>query len=86
MNEHFKDAIGTIAKGDTRLAESFFRWPGGRKYLENITLMLICTLAPSSMEKEEMYQGFVEVLDCMERRIQRQTEGQQILEDVLGNP
>ena len=86
MNERFKDIIGTIAKGDTSLAESFCRWPGGRKYLENITLMLIYTLAPASTEKEEMYQGFVEVLDCMEHRIQRQTEGQQVLEDVFGKP
>jgi len=25
MNEHFNDAIRNIVKGDTRLAESFFR-------------------------------------------------------------
>ena len=83
MSEDFKTIIRTISKGDTSLAESFFRKPSGRKYLENITLILINTLAPHAEEKEEMYLGFVEVLDLMERRIQRQKEGQEILEDAL---
>ena len=85
MNEHFKDIIRTISKGDTSLVEKFFRLPGGRKYLENITLILINTLPHHLGEKEELYTGFVEVLDLMEQRIQQQKEGQQILEDVLSN-
>ncbi len=86
MNKHFKHIIRTISKGDTALAESFFRLPGGRKYLENITLILINTLSQQYAEKEDMYLGFVEVLDRMEQRIQWQKEGQEILEDAFRNP
>jgi hypothetical protein len=85
MNEHLNKAIRTIAKGDTRLAESFFLRPGGRRYLENISLILINTLAPHAAEKEEMYRGFVEVLNRMEDRILRQWEGEEILEEALHN-
>ena len=83
MNEHFKDIIRAISKGDTSLVEHFFRKPGGRKYLENITLILINTLPHHYGEKEELYQGFVEVLDLMEQRIRRQQQGQDILETVF---
>ena len=85
MNEHLQDAIRSISKGDTRLAESFFLRPGGRRYLENLSLILLHTLVPHSTEKEEMYLGFVEVLDGMENRIQRQYEGEEILEEALHN-
>lgn len=85
MNEQFQQLIRVISKGDTRLVESFFRRPGGRKYLENITLILIHTLPHQYGEKEEMYQGFVEVLDRMEDRIRRKNEGEEILEGVFGN-
>jgi len=85
MSNHLNDAIRTIAKGDTRLAESFFRRPGGRQYLENISLILINTLAPHATEKEEMYRGFVQVLDHMEDRIIRQLEGEEIVEAALQN-
>jgi hypothetical protein len=77
--------IHTISKGDTSLVEKFFHVPGGRKYLENITLILINTLPYYYGEKEELYVGFAEVLDHMEQRIQRQKEGQQMLEDVFSN-
>ena len=83
MNEHLREAIRTIAKGDTSLAESFFRRSGGRRYLENLSLILINTLIPHSNEKEEMYLGFVEILDHMEDRILRQWEGEEILEEAL---
>ena len=83
MKEQLNDAIRSIARGDTRLAESFFRRPGGRRYLENISLILLNTLVPDSTEKEDMYLGFVEVLDQMEQRILRQWEGEEILEEVL---
>ncbi len=85
MSEHFKHIIRTISRGDTRLVESFFRRPGGRRYLENITLILINTLPHSYNEKQELYSGFVEVLDLMEHRIRRQKEGGEILEDVFSN-
>jgi hypothetical protein len=83
MNENLEEAIRNIAKGDTRLAESFFRRPGGRRYLENISLILLNTLVPHATEKEEMFLGFVEVLDHMEGRILRQLEGDEILEAAL---
>jgi hypothetical protein len=83
MNENLEEAIRNIAKGDTRLAESFFRRPGGRRYLENISLILLNTLVPHATEKEEMFLGFVEVLDHMEGRILRQHEGDEILEAAL---
>jgi thymidylate kinase len=86
MNEHLRDAIRAISKGDTGLAESFFRRPGGRRYLENISLILLNTLVPHSTEKEEMYLGFVQVLDHMEERILRQLEGEEILEEALQTP
>jgi hypothetical protein len=83
MEKHFRDIIRTIGKGDTTLAEGFFRQPGGRKYLENITLILISTLPHHYGEKEELYLGFVEVLDLMEQRIQQQQEGQEILSTLF---
>lgn len=83
MNEYFKDMIRTISKGDTSLVEGFFRQPGGRKYLENISLILINALPHHYDEKTQMYMGFVEVLDRMEQRIERQKEGDEILEDVF---
>jgi hypothetical protein len=83
MNEHLNKAIHAIAKGDTQFAESFFRRPGGRRYLENISLILINTLALQATEKLDMYLGFVEVLDRMEQRILRQLEGEEILEEAL---
>lgn len=83
MNEQFQRLIRTISKGDTSLAESFFRRPGGRKYLENLTIILLNTLAPHCPEKEEMYLGFVEVLDQMESRVQWQAEGEEILLEAL---
>lgn len=85
MNEHLRDAIRDISKGDTRLAESFFLRAGGRRYLENISLILLNTFVPHSTEKEEMYLGFMQVLDQMEARILRQYEGEEILEEALHN-
>lgn len=75
--------IDTLAKGDTGFVERFFKKPGGRKHLENITLLLIHTLPNEHEEKEELYYGFVEVLDKLEKRIKHQHVGQQILEDVF---
>jgi hypothetical protein len=82
MNEHLSDIIYSISKGDTSVVESFLRQPGGRKYLENITLILINALPGQYGEKKEMYLGFVEVLNHMEGSI-RQKEGQSILQQVF---
>ena len=57
--------------------------PGGRRYLENLAVILLNTLVDHSTEKEEMYLGFVQVLDHMEERILRQYEGEEILEEAL---
>jgi hypothetical protein len=83
MNEHLDNAIRSIAKGDTRLAESFFTRPGGRRYLEQLSVILINTLAPHATEKEEMYLGFVEVLNHMEQRVLHQWKGAEILQSAL---
>jgi hypothetical protein len=85
MNERLHNDIRNLSKGDTRFAESFFRRPGGRRYLENISLILLHTLLPHAPEKEEMYQGFVQVLDNMEERILHQLQGEEILEEALHN-
>lgn len=85
MDAHFNNLIRTISKGDTSLVERFLSRPGGRKYLENVTLILINTLPHHYDEKEELYRGFVEVLGRMEQRIRRQKEGQEILNDVFRN-
>ncbi len=83
MGDQFDNDIRAISKGDTSFAERFFRRPGGRRYLENLSLILIHTLAPQAAEKEEMYLGFVEVLDLMEERIRRQREDGELIRDLL---
>lgn len=86
LNPRLEQLIEMIARGDTGFAERFFRKPGGRRYLENLTLILIGTLPHDRSEKEEMYVGFVEVLNRMEQRIHRQQEGDAILETALNEP
>jgi hypothetical protein len=83
FHSRLEHLIDTIAKGDTGFAERFFKKPGGRRYLQNLTLILISTLPHERYEKEEMYVGFVEVLNRMEQRIRRQQEGEAILEATL---
>lgn len=85
MNDPLHNDIRAIAKGSTRLAESFFRRRGGRRYLENLSIILLHTLLPHAAEKEAMYGGFVEVLDRLEGRIRRQREGEEVLETALHN-
>jgi hypothetical protein len=83
MNASFNHIMQAIAKGDTSKVESYFCLPGGRKYLENITLILINTLPHPYAEKEALYRGFVAVLDRLEQRIKRQKEGGAILESAM---
>jgi hypothetical protein len=82
-NERLEQIINTIAKGDTSFVETFFKRPGGRKYLENITLILINTLPQEQEEKEALYVGFVQVLNKIETRIRRQAEGQKVLDEIF---
>jgi hypothetical protein len=84
MHEHMNHILRAFRKGDTSGIESFFRRPGGRKYLENLTLILINTLPHQYEEKEELYLGFVEVLDQVEQHL-RQKEGGEILEGIFRN-
>jgi hypothetical protein len=83
MSDFFKDIMRSISKGDTSAVESFFKLPGGRRYLENITLILINTLPHHYNEKEELYRDFVAVLDNMEQRIERLNEGEAILNNIF---
>jgi hypothetical protein len=84
MNKNnFHKIIQTISKGDTSFAESFFEKPGGKKYLENIVLILVNTLPHIQDDKEEIYSGFVQILNRIEKRIQRQKEGTRILKQII---
>ena len=74
--------IETLAKGDTSYAEALFSKPGGRKYLENIVLIVLNSLPQLQEEKEEFYFSFVDVLNMIEKRIKRQKEGEQILQQL----
>lgn len=76
--------IDALANGDAALIEGFFRKPGGRKYVENLTLILINTLSNSYKEKEALYLNFVQLLDGLEQR-NHQKQGQEILEAVFAN-
>lgn len=82
MNEHLKQVLKAMGNGETSVLERFFRRPGGRKYLEQLTLILIHTLPHHYGEKEEMYLGFVEVLDGLEQHL-RQREGDEVLERIF---
>jgi hypothetical protein len=82
MNAHFKNLLDAMNGSDTTLLERFFRRPGGRNYLENITLILINTLPHSYSEKEALYLDFRAVLDDMEQHI-RQKEGEEILDGIF---
>lgn len=82
MQQHLRDIFRAMGKGDTEQLAALFRRPGGRKHLENLTLILIGTLPNAYEEKEALYKGFVSVLDRMERRIRRQEEGEEILAQV----
>lgn len=84
MHEHINHILRAFRKGDTSGIERLFRRPGGRKYLENLTLILINTLPHHYEEKEELYLGFVEVLDQVEQHL-RQKEGGEILEGIFRN-
>ena len=77
MHDSFKQLLK-----QEHLIKSYFRKPGGRKHLENITLILINTLPCSFDEKDQLYLNFVGMLDNMQQRI-RQQEGEEILEAVF---
>jgi hypothetical protein len=82
-NDRLQLIIDKIAQGDTSFVETFFKKPGGKKYLENITLILINTLPYQHQEKTELYSAFVEILDKLHERVQRQHDGDAILKKIF---
>ena len=82
-NDRLQVIIDKIAQGDTSFVQPFFARPGGKKYLENITLILINTLHYQQYEKEELFAAFVEILNKLEQRIKRQDQGAVILRKVF---
>ena len=82
MSELAKHIFQNLSEENADLIRHYFRKPGGRKYLENITLILINTLPHSFDEKEELYRGFVNLMDNIQQGI-RQKEGEEILQLVF---
>jgi hypothetical protein len=79
----FEQIIHLISKRDTTSAEELFNKPGGRKYLENIVLIIVSGLQYPQEEKADLFRAFVKGLDNIERRIKHQKEGQKIIEKVF---
>ena len=75
--------INTISKGDLSFAESLFSKPGGRKYFENLVLIVLSNTPMDQDEKEELFFAFSKGLNKIVRRIKRQKDGQTILKEVF---
>jgi len=80
--EELQDLINLASKGNTGSVEALFRKPGGRKYLENIVLLLVFNLPGMQEDKEDLFFAFRKILDKLEHRIRHQQEGQKILNQV----
>ncbi|HSV11880.1 MAG TPA: hypothetical protein VLI68_13985 [Hanamia sp.] len=80
--ENLKQIIHLISRGDTSSAELLFNKPGGRKYLESMVLVVVTGLPYEEEEKVDLFGAFIKGLDKIERRINRQKEGQKILNQV----
>jgi hypothetical protein len=79
--EKFEPVTNNISRGDISFAEDLFSKPGGRKYLENI-LMVLLTSLPEQGDKDDLFVALVKGLDKIEKRIKRQKEGKEILQQV----
>jgi hypothetical protein len=77
--------ISVISKGDIQFAEALFSKPGGRKYLENIVLIMISTLPGEQHEKEDLFSAFAQGLDKIEHRLKHQKQGQKILRQIYSS-
>lgn len=64
--------------------EVFFKKPGGRKFFENLVLIVISRLPYDQEEKEDLFIAFRKALDKIQERIKHQKEGQKILKQVYG--
>ena len=84
-SDNLNQLISLISKGDTSAVESLFSKPSGRKYLETVVLIVINTMTTSDEEKEELFNAFRRALNTIEKRIRRQHEGQQILDQLDNN-
>ena len=82
MQEPIKNIISSFANGESYGLEIFFSQPGGRKYLENISLILINTLPHNYSEKEKLFLDFVAVLDGLQQQV-RQKQGGAILDELF---
>ena len=82
MQEPIKNIISSFANGESNGLEIFFNQPGGRKYLENISLILINTLPHNYSEKEKLFLDFVAVLDGLQQQV-RQKQGGAILDELF---
>ncbi|MDB5192196.1 MAG: hypothetical protein JWQ96_1759 [Segetibacter sp.] len=80
--EQLEQIIKTISIGDTQFAEALFSKPGGRKYLENIVLVILCATPSLQDEKEDLYMAFTRGLNKIEKRIKHQRQGQKILNQL----
>jgi hypothetical protein len=77
--------ISVISKGDIQFAEALFSKPGGRKYLENIVLIMISNLPGEQYEKEDLNSAFAKGLDKIEHRLKHQKQGQKILRQIYSS-
>lgn len=84
-NERLKTIISKITRGDTSQLEHFFKKSGGKTYLQIITLILIHQL-PAAYDRDELYAAFMDIMNRMEKRIERQVQGDEILAQVFANP
>jgi ribosome-associated translation inhibitor RaiA len=80
--EKLEQIINLIARGDTSSAELLFDKPGGRKYFENLMLVVITNLPYSEEEKAALFVALISALNRIEKRIRRQKEGQKILQTI----
>lgn len=77
--EDLEQIIDIISKGDTSFAQTLFSRSGGRKYFESIIVVVISQLPYSQKEKKELFMALIRAMNKIEKRIERQKEGQKIL-------
>jgi hypothetical protein len=76
------ELVKIVSKGNTTSAEALFSKPAGRKHLESIVAIVLSNLPYSTEEKEELFGAFRTVLYNLEKRINHQKQGQEILRRV----
>jgi hypothetical protein len=75
--ERLEHILNVIVKGDIDIAGALFTKPGGRKFFESVVLVVICNLPYE--QKEELFNAFLEAMNKIEKRLERQQEGEKIL-------